>query len=255
MNPATAPASRGMDWLRQALRLLGRRPLSLVSAMLFGFLSLAILVLVPWAGPVLSAAAAPAVTLGMIASCRGADHGEIPNISHYAEGLRSADARRGLLMLGIVNAAVLVPLSWIVQLASHPPPAAAPGSPPVDLPLDPAVLALQFVLSLPVLMAMLLAPPLVAWRGLPPLKAMFFSFFACWRSRWALLVFFGAVVALGFLADLAVVALVGLATSDPRYAVIGAAPISLLQCGNFRMYLQLFPVEPAGSVEPVNPAS
>lgn len=249
MSEPAAPAALGAQWLRQALGLLGRRPVSLASAVLFGFLSLAMLVLVPWAGPVLSAAAVPAVTLGMMAACRGADRGEIPNISHYFEGLRSAGARRGLMVLGAVNAALLVPLSWIVQLASRPAPAPAPATAPAEFPIDPAAMALQFGLSLPVLMAMLVAPPLVAWRGLPPVKAMFFSFFACWRNRWALLVFVGAVIALGFLADVAVIALVGLVTSDSRFAVIGAAPVSLtmlalLQCGNYRMFMQVFGPEP-----------
>jgi hypothetical protein len=237
MNARAAPASGGIEWLRQALRLLGRRPLSLVASMGAGFFMLLMLALTPIFGPVLATFAVPLVSLGMLAACRAADAGTVPGVVQYLDLLRPGPALSRLLALGGANAAVMVPLSLLIEALG------------VSLGLQgaahPGLLAIRFVLTLPMLMAMLLAPALVAWRGMTAGKAMFFSFFACWRYRWALLALFGSVVGLGCLSVLILSALISLATADPRYAMFAVAPISLgmlalLQCGTYRMYLEVF---------------
>jgi len=251
MTTRAAPASGGIEWLRQALRLLGRRPLSLVASMGAGFFMLLLLALTPILGPVLATAAVPAVSLGMLAACRTADAGAVPGIAQYIESLRPGPALGRLFALGAANAALMIPMSLLIEalgvaLGLQQTPAgtvvADPGTP---IPMHPGLLAIQFVLTLPILMAMLLAPALVAWRGLAAGKAMFFSFFACWRYRWPLLAFFGSVLGMGFLLVLTLSALLSLATSDPRNAMVAVVPVSLgmltlLQCGTYRMYLQVF---------------
>jgi hypothetical protein len=251
MNARPAPVSRGIDWLSQALRLLGRRPLSLVASMGAGFFMLLALALTPTFGPVLATFAVPAVSLGMLAACRAADAGTVPGIVQYFDMFRPGPALGRLIALGVANAAVMVPLSLLIealgvslglQAATHGAVASDPAAPS---PVHPGLLAIRFVLTLPMLMAMLLAPALVAWRDMTAGKAMFFSFFACWRYRWALLALFGSVVGLGCLSVLILSALISLATADPRYAMFAVAPISLgmlalLQCGTYRMYLEVF---------------
>jgi uncharacterized membrane protein len=49
--------------------------------------------------------------------------------------------------------------------------------------------ALFLVLYIPVQMALWYAPLFVAWHSVPPRKAMFFSFVATWRNRWAFVQF------------------------------------------------------------------
>jgi CHASE2 domain-containing sensor protein len=44
------------------------------------------------------------------------------------------------------------------------------------------------LLYTPVLMLTWFAPQLVAWHRQPVAKALFFSFFACWRNKWPFLV-------------------------------------------------------------------
>jgi hypothetical protein len=251
MTIRAAPASDGFEWLRQAVRLLGRRPLALVASMGAGFFLLLLLALIPILGPVLATFAVPAVSLGMLGACRAADAGAVPGIAQYVESLRPGPALRRVVALGAVNAAVMVPMSLVIEAlgvalglqGAHQGPVTSDPAAPV--PVHPALLAIQFVLTLPILMAMLLAPVLVAWRGLEAGKALFFSFFACWRYRWPLLAFFGSVLAMGFVSVLILSALVSLATSDPRNAMVAVVPISLgmltlLQCGTYRMYQQVF---------------
>ena len=76
-----------------------------------------------------------------------------------------------------------------------------------------AVLVLAAALYVPVMMMYWFAPPLTAWRSVPPPKALFFSFFAC-VMNWRAFLAYGAVtalVALGVpLAALSVLMLAGL---------------------------------------------
>jgi hypothetical protein len=55
-----------------------------------------------------------------------------------------------------------------------------------NIPWD--ALAIALLLYTPVLMLTWFSPQLVAWHRQPVVKAMFFSFFACWRNRWPFLV-------------------------------------------------------------------
>jgi hypothetical protein len=71
------------------------------------------------------------------------------------------------------------------------------------------VLGLLLVI-VPLQLTMLFATVLVAWDGLPALKAMFFGFFAAWRNRAAIFVNLSGLFGLTFLSLLALGALVSL---------------------------------------------
>ena len=58
---------------------------------------------------------------------------------------------------------------------------------------------LALVLFLPLMMAYWFAPVLVAWHGLPPGKALFFSFVACTRNWRAFVVYAISLVLVGAL--------------------------------------------------------
>ena len=117
---------------------------------------------------------------------------------------------------------------------------------------DPALLALRVALSAPLLMAMWLAPPLVGWQHLPALKAMFYSFFACWRNRWPLLTFIAGVLSVGLVATVALAVVVDLLVTDRNLGALLIAPLSLallavVQGGIFRMYTQIIEAAPEES--------
>jgi len=120
-----------------------------------------------------------------------------------------------------------------------------PNQPP-QVEVHPGLLALRIALSTPVLMAMWLAPPLVGWQHLTAPKAMFYSFFACWRNRWPLLTFIGGVLGAGALTTVVMAAIVSLLAPAQVVAVL-IAPLSLAllavaQGGIFRMYTQIVEV-------------
>ena len=92
-----------------------------------------------------------------------------------------AERRPALFRLGMFQFAASVTfalLSLLIEWA-------------IDAPSDLAKLTLQdallnmlplLVMMIPVFMAFCFAPVLTAWHEMPPAKAMFFSFVACWRN-------------------------------------------------------------------------
>ena len=243
-------ARNGLIWIRDGWRLFGRHPLSLAGSVAAGLLMVWLPSIIPWVGPAIGAVLAPIASLGVIASCRAADAGRIPSVTLYADGLRDSETRRQLLVLGAVNAAIVLVLVAIVQATGMDDAIKiVPGAdqqPKVET--NPALLAARVALSAPLLMAMWLAPPLVGWRHLPALKAMFYSFFACWRNRWPLLTFLGGVLAAGAVATVALAVVVDLLVTNRTVGALLIAPMSLalvavFQGGIFRMYTQVVDTE------------
>jgi hypothetical protein len=244
-------ARHGLTWIRDGLRLFGRHPLSLLGSVAAGLLIVWVPSMVPWVGPAIGAVLAPIASLGLIAACRAADAGRIPGVAIYVDGLRDPQTRRQLLMLGIINAALVVLLIAVVQATGMDQAISiVPGphqEPKVEA--NPALLALRVALSAPLLMAMWLAPPLVGWQHLPALKAMFYSFFACWRNRWPLLTFIAGVLSVGLVATVALAVVVDLLVTDRNLGALLIAPLSLallaiVQGGIFRMYTQIIEAAP-----------
>ena len=232
--------------------MLRRRPLSLLASVGMGFVTVSLLGMLPTVGTLLAAIAAPATALGMIAACRAADAGQVPSIAQYVEGLKDVHARRQLLTLGLINAVIVLAMIALIRslgLENALRVVQGPDQQPT-VEAHPGLLAIRIALSTPVLMAMWLAPPMVGWHQLPAVKAMFFSFFACWRNRWPLLVFLAGTIGIGFAATLLLAGLAGLVGGDATSATVVIAPVSLallalLQCGMFRMYRQIVQAEPS----------
>jgi len=109
--------------------------------------------------------------------------------------------------------------------AATPVPArSAPGAADAPLPkLPPLALALLAMIGVPFAMTIWFAPPLVGWYRMPVAKALFFSFFACWRNRGALLVYLLALLGLGALGLLLLGALIDLINARE-----GLAPFLLM---------------------------
>jgi hypothetical protein len=244
-------ARNGLIWIRDGWRLFGRHPLSLAGSVAAGLLIVWLPSTIPWVGLPLGAVLAPIASLGVIASCRAADAGHIPSVTLYADGLRDSETRRQLLVLGAINAAIVLVLVAIVQATGMDDAIkVVPG--PDQQPIvetNAPLLAARLALSAPLLMAMWLAPPLVGWRHLPAVKAMFYSFFACWRNRWPLLTFIVGVLAASSVATVALAVVVDLLVKDRTLGALLIAPIALalvavFQGGIFRMYTQIVDTAP-----------
>lgn len=99
-------------------------------------------------------------------------------------------------------------------------------------------------LGIPLQMALWFSPALVAWHRMPAEKAMFFSFFASWRNRWAILVFLLAYLSLAVLAMLAVEfvkSAMGWSDAATLYLVapVSLTLLALYQTSNLAMLLDI----------------
>ena len=112
-------------------------------------------------------------------------------------------------------------------------PAAGPSSVTPETPtaaMSPGRLLLAgfFLLAiLPVEMCLWFAPALIAWHGMPAGKALFFSFFACWRNRLPMIVYLLALFGLIFLGVVLFGALIGLLGLQQNVALYAMAPLPL----------------------------
>ena len=248
----TRNAAAGLAWVRAGMRLFARRPLVIVVLVALGPMLIWSLGLVPIVGTPFALILVPAISIGMLSVCRAVDEGAMPGLASYTAALRDPVARLRLLKIGVYYAlvvgALVTAMSFLPDGSSapsgaSPPPGAsgpaetspAPSGAPVpevpDLALTPTRLVLflaSLVIWVPLQMTVWFAPALVAWHQLPASKALFFSFFACWRNRAPMLVYLLALLGLVFLAVIALAALIGALNAKETFAQYLLAPLPLL---------------------------
>jgi hypothetical protein len=234
MNVRTLPMAAGWTWLREGLALYRRQAFAFTALVILYSMALMLLASVPVLGLPLAALLVPFGTLGITAAGRDAERNVMPLPSLLVSGLKPGPVRTALLKLGGLHAALVVVLAIVTSFFARDELARWNV---VDGQLDPASVAanvpwdaigLAAVLYVPILMMTWFAPQLVAWHRQPVAKALFFSFFACWRNRAPLLLLgillAGLIVALSFLSS-QLLALLG--ASAPLVSLL-FAPIALV---------------------------
>lgn len=214
MQAQQLSAARGWFWIVEGFRLFRRNP-SLLGFLVFGYWFMLLLIdMVPFIGPVVASMCVPALSVSVMNGCRAIDQGEGTDLNLLMSGFRRHP--RLLLLLGGLNFTC-----WMILLGLS---AAMDGGAMMqsmlggrmldgdalgDTRIQFAVLA-TLLLMVPVLMAFWFAPLLVAWDNLRPGKALFFSFFACWRNGRA---FFGYGLGIILVSGLLPGLLLGIAAS------------------------------------------
>lgn len=243
----TRNTAAGLAWVRAGLRLFARQPLVIVVMVALGPLLTWTVALVPVVGTAFGLILVPTMSIGMLAVCRAVERGEMPGLASYTAAMHDPVARLQLFKLGIYYALVfgVLATAWsLLPADAHPAAGSRPANPPAatatpdttaapdapDLALTPMRLALtvgSLLLAIPLEMSMWFAPALVAWHQMPAGKALFFSFFACWRNRAPMLVYLLALSGLAFAAVLAFGALIGALNVKESIALYLLAPLPL----------------------------
>jgi hypothetical protein len=258
------PARMSLAWIRGGWRLFARQPLGLCALVALGPVLMLVVSLVPWIGPVVAVAAAPAVSLGMLAACRSIDAGRTPGVAAYTQALAERKVRVELLRLGVYYAVSLAALTGLWSVTGWDAALVIEGT--AETPAaEPtagqwALLAAGFACSIPLQMAVWFAPVLVGWYGMPALKAMFFSFFACWRNRGAMAAFLLVLLVLGTGLTIAAAALIAAVVPQGQFAPLLLAPIPLLllaltQASTFKMVLDVIDDRSEADLTAPSPAS
>ncbi len=230
----TLPARAGLTWLRDGLRLYRRQPFAFTSLVVLYTIGVSLLAYVPFIGLPLAAVLIPFGTLGLTLAGRDAESGKMPLPGLMAEPFRDPQQRKVLARLGLVNAGLVLVLVLFVSLLASDELAnwkfvdgeidrASAGQ---NFPWD-AIIAAALI-YLPILMLTWFAPQLVAWHGQPVGKALFFSFFMCWRNRWPFLMLAAALLALSFAVIFVATLLLQAFSASPQLASMLLTPVALI---------------------------
>lgn len=198
MQALRLPALRGGQWLLEGFYLFRRNP-PLIVFVVFGYWFLLLVAdLMPVIGPALASICVPGLSMGIMNACRAIDARQPVRLDVVVSGFR--EHPRALLQLGVAYLAgtlTILALASLVddgELLRLMKSGRSGTGEAVDG--QRLVMALQaaLLMMVPFLMLFWFAPMLVAWNGLSPLKAMFFSFVAAWRN-WRAFVVYAAMTA------------------------------------------------------------
>jgi hypothetical protein len=199
MQARIVETARGARWLADGWRLFRAAPLGWIALVFTYWLIMTLLSVVPLAGIVAASILVPAFSVGFMAAARAAARRGPVELKLLFDGFRHYP--RSQIILGVLYFACLGLVLGASTLADDGALATwmLAGRRPAEevLQSEDFLTALAFAAALyaPVLMMFWFAPPLAAWHGTGPAKALFFSFFAC-LMNWRAFLAYGAVTAL-----------------------------------------------------------
>ena len=203
MQARIVEARKGAIWLADGWRLFRAAPLGWLALVFAYWIIMTLASVVPIIGVAAASVMVPAFSVGFMAAARAASRRGPVELGLLFEGFRHH--RNNQLVLGAIYFACLGLLLAATMLVDEGALAnwMLTGKRPDEETLQSddflGALALAALLYAPVLMMFWFAPPLAAWHGIAPVKALFFSFFAC-LLNWRPFLAYGAVSALFALA-------------------------------------------------------
>ncbi|HYI86656.1 MAG TPA: BPSS1780 family membrane protein [Burkholderiales bacterium] len=198
MQARIVETRKGAVWLADGWRLFRAAPLGWLALVFAYWIIMTLASVVPIIGVAAASVMVPAFSVGFMAAARAASRRGAVELGLLFEGFRHH--RNSQLILGVIYFACLGLLLAATMLVDDGALATwmLTGKRPDEETLQSddflGALGLAAVLYAPVLMMFWFAPPLAAWHGIPPIKALFFSFFAC-LLNWRPFLAYGAVSA------------------------------------------------------------
>ena len=249
------PARNGWFWLVRGFLLYRMNPPMWTLLVFTYWILVALLNLIPFAGPLIATLLLPAFSVSFMAVCRELEERRPIRPALLLAGLRTR--LPALITLGglyLVSIMIVLGIStladggslanWIIYGDAPDAKALRDGS------LSRALIVAA-IAGTPVVMAFWFAPVLSAWDEMNPLKALFFSFFAGWRNWRAFLVYGAVVSVFGVVFSAAIVTatiVFGGKTQVMRFGMIAAVLVSMptLFGSFFAAYRDVFPRSPPG---------
>lgn len=265
MKLRLVPASQGLHWVRQGLRITRMQPLGFIGLLGMVLASALLLAGLPVVGPLIVVAAMPTIWMGFMLATRRVILGERAMPSVLIEALRGPEApRAALLQLGgayvLATLAVMTLAQWLGPGSDALGEAMDASKDAGEVLSDPLVLQdmlWRMGLSLPVSLLFWHTPALVLWGRLSVGKALFFSAVASWRNLGAFTVYglgwAGILLALGLL-DRLIHSVLGVpALTNMLAVVIGMAVAAAFYASLYFTVVDCFeaPKQPGSDDDPV----
>jgi hypothetical protein len=221
---------RGWRWIVGGIALFRKSPLIWAVVVLILYVALKVLMRISVLGLV-AILLLPIFLVGLMEGCRALERGEALQVNHLLSGFRTnvgpLITLGGISLVGNLLIAMIITaiggdaMMTIMKFAGQT--SIAPEAVhAVQQAMSKATLAATVgaALSLPLMMALWFAPLLVYFHGMKPLRAIVYSFWACWKNAMPFLLY-GLVV----LAALIMVMPVSLATRQIDLGLWLLAPI------------------------------
>lgn len=252
MQARIVETRKGAVWLADGWRLFRTAPLGWLALVFAYWIIMTLASVVPIVGVAAASVMVPAFSVGFMAAARAASRRGPVELGLLFEGFRQH--RNSQLILGGIYFACLGLLLAATTLVDEGALATwmLTGRRPDEETLQSedflVALVMAAVLYAPVLMMFWFAPPLAAWHGIAPVKALFFSFFAC-LLNWRPFLAYGAVSALFALALPLLVLFILMLASFKVAAMSLVFPLLLvllptLFASFYASYRDIFGVEP-----------
>ena len=179
----------GYTWIRQGIWLFKQNPLGFLMLVFMYVFAAQLAVIIPVIGVFAVLLLTPTLSVGFMTACRQAIQKERIKPSVYIVALKSGQMiRKRILQLGLVYAAMIVLLSFILSFLVDFElllPLMTTDKPITPEALRQVYLVLFFgaMLYVPVAMLMWFSPVLVAWEDMSVPQALFSSALACWSNK------------------------------------------------------------------------
>jgi hypothetical protein len=195
MQAAFLPAISGWQWTRDGLRLFLKQPLVMFTWAMAISLMVMIATVTPPIGPLIFVGLMPVVTLMTLSACRHIAANDRMLLSIWIKPLQKPNVFKKLLIMG----ALYTGLCMAAGLLAFLPFSSAVGEgiklAAASQDIGPFISAMRIPLllfgTLYVVIAAFFwhAPVLVTWHDLRIAQSLFFSAVACWRNKWAFIVY------------------------------------------------------------------
>jgi len=179
----------GYTWVRQGIWLFKQNPIGFLMLVFMYVFAAQLAVIIPVIGVFAVLLLTPTLSVGFMTACRQAIQKERIRPTVYFIALQSSTLiRKRILQLGLVYAAMILLLSFILSLLVDFElllPLMTSDKPITPEALRQIYLVLFFgaMLYVPVAMLMWFSPVLVAWEDMSVPQALFSSCLACWANK------------------------------------------------------------------------
>ena len=179
----------GYTWIRQGIWLFKQNPLGFLMLVFMYVFAAQLAVIIPVIGVFAVLLLTPTLSVGFMTACRQAIQKERIRPMVYLIALQSGVfIRKRMLQLGLVYAALILLLSFILSLLVDfelllPLMTSDKAITPEALRQIYLVLFFGAILYIPVAMLMWFSPILVAWADMSVPQALFSSWLACWTNK------------------------------------------------------------------------
>jgi hypothetical protein len=258
MQAASLSASNGIQWIKDGWRIFRRQPLALFTWAMFISFLLMVSTIIPPIGPIIFIVLMPAISFATLSICRHVSAGKKLSASNWMQAFQTKGTFKRLLVAGVLYMATnllagllaFLPFSGQVSEALQSMNAANDLMPLLDAVQEPMMLfGFLYVI---VAAFFWYCPALIGWHQRGLIQSLLYSAIACWRNKWAFIVYGACWVAIFLGVDLATGLLVSVGLSVKTAATL-QIPInilvgSVLYCSFYPSYVSVFeslpPAEP-----------